>query len=107
MGSGRGWRDGCGEPWPFWKGWEGLLGSVCLREERGGVEEQRDTWWPQNGGRNTHVGGRGRERERERSDMRNAGLFRGRRTTQLREITMESEEKGRGPPYHHGTSRQK
>lgn len=42
-----------------------------------------------------------RKRERERSDMRNAELFRGRKTTQLREITMESEEEGRGPPCHH------
>lgn len=41
------------------------------------------------------------ERERERSDMRNAGLFRGRKATRLRAITMESEEEGRGPPYHH------
>lgn len=31
----------------FLEGLGGLPGPVCLREQRGGVEEQRGIWWPQ------------------------------------------------------------
>lgn len=51
-------------------------------------------------GRNTRIGRRGRERERE-AQCERAGLYRERKTTHLREITMESEEEGHGPPCHH------
>lgn len=89
-----------GEPWPFWKGWEGILGPFCLRDHRGSVEGQRGTWWPQNGeGIHTLAGEEERERERE-AQCERAGLFGERKTTHLREIALESEEEGHGPPRH-------
>lgn len=94
----KGWMQG--EPWPFWKGWKGFLSPVCLRGQRGNVEVQRGTWWPQNG-EGIHTLAGEEERERGRPRMREAGLFRGRKTTQLRETAMQSEEEGRGPPCHH------
>ena len=42
----------------------------------------------------------GRKRETGRPSVREPGLFRGRKTTQLRETAMESEEEGCGPCHH-------
>lgn len=64
----KGWMQG--EPWPFWKGWEGFLGTGCLREQRRGVGEQRGTWWPQNGeGAHTLAGEEEREKEAQRERL--------------------------------------
>ena len=78
--------------------WGAVLSPVCWREQRGGV-----------GGREAHGGHRmgkeythwqGRKREMGRPSGREPGLFKGRKTTQLRETAMESEEEGRGPRHH-------
>lgn len=47
----------------------------------------------------THWQERKRERERE-AQCERAGLFGERKTTHLREIALESEEEGHGPPRH-------
>lgn len=81
---------------------EGLGGSWFLsawgaKRGCGGAERHRvAAEW----GRKAHAGRRGRKTERE-TGLREAGLFRGRNTTPLRETAMESEEKGHGPPCHH------
>lgn len=85
----------------FLEGLGGLPGPVCLRERRRGVEEQRGSWWPQNGEGIHTLAGEG-EREVGRPSVREAGLFRGRKTTQPGETAMESEEEGCGPPCRHG-----
>ena len=72
----------------------------CLLEgaERG-CGGQRGTWWPQDG-EGIHTLAGEEERDGGRPGVTEAGLFRGRKTTQLRETAMESEEEGRGPPCH-------
>lgn len=71
---------------------------VCWREQRGGVEGREARGGHRMGKEYTHW--QGRKRERGRPSVREPGLFRGRKTTQLRETAMESEEEGRGPPCH-------
>lgn len=76
-----------------------VLSPVCWREQRGGVEGREARGGHRMGKEYTHL--QGRKREGGRPSVREPGLFRGRKTTQLRETAMESEEEGRGPPCHH------
>lgn len=62
-----------GEPWTFWRGWEGFLGPFCLRDHRGGIEGQRGTWWPQNG-EGIHALAGKEEREGGRPSVRELGF---------------------------------
>lgn len=90
-----------GDPWPFGEGWEGFLGSLCLREPRRGVEEQRGTWWPQKG---EGIPTLAEKEERERAEggpVQENWAFRGGKTTRARETAREPEEEGCGPPRHH------
>lgn len=86
----RGWRMDAGRTLAFLEELGGVPGC------RGAERHMVATEW----GRNTHVGRRGRKREREAQGER-AGLSRGRKTTQLRETAMEPEEEGHGPTCHH------
>lgn len=102
------WRKGWmrGEPWPFWRGWEGLLGPDCSRERRGGAGEQRGLRRPQNG-EGIHTLAGEEERERGRASVREGGLFRGRKTTQLRRQQWNQKKRDVGHHATTGTPRQR
>lgn len=99
------------EPWPFWEGWVGRWGwavpsPVCWREQRGGVEGREAHGGHRMGKEYTHW--QGRKREGGRPSVREPGLFRGRKTTQLSERQQWSQ-KRRGVGHHAttGTPRQR